>query len=323
MVPRLPSKWCTFWTWAGAWNGVTPSTPCTGCFDQPDASQAFNSSWHDGALISGSCAFQGSAIYIYGIDAVNPANISFSTNGAAPVTGFHYNSVTGCAYDALFFAATGLDPAVQHTVTWSLEKSANGGTAALFDYAKVTVDQTAASNPSVSSPASSTLPPAVSAKHKPKRGTIVGAVVGGVGALTLLGAALLIFWRRRRHTSRTVSIDLDADEHTAPLSRGAASYGYSPVSTGTSSELQQPAPAPSSAVFTGDPSETETAVGSSESPRPPPNAPTSTPKVPPVMLAWDPSPSSPDSTGGRARDLIEMEERLRHLEALAQPPAYA
>src|ERR1700761_8825522 len=74
----------TYWTFVGGWSGGTPETPCPGCFAQPDPTQVFNSSWHDGSVVSGSITFQGSpllrtcanqkkrltgsAIYIYGID---------------------------------------------------------------------------------------------------------------------------------------------------------------------------------------------------------------------------------------------------------------
>src|ERR1700753_3445566 len=72
-----------FWTFVGGWSAVTPETPCPSCFAQPDPTQVFNSSWHDGSVVSGSITFQGalqnfflrsfardlhagSAIYIYG-----------------------------------------------------------------------------------------------------------------------------------------------------------------------------------------------------------------------------------------------------------------
>ncbi|KAJ7491836.1 hypothetical protein B0H11DRAFT_2228636 [Mycena galericulata] len=41
----------TFWTWAGSWHTVTPSTPCLDpeCSAQPDPGLAYNSTWHDGS----------------------------------------------------------------------------------------------------------------------------------------------------------------------------------------------------------------------------------------------------------------------------------
>jgi hypothetical protein len=50
----------TVWTFVGKWSAVTPSTPCPGCFAQPDPKQVFNQSWHDGSIVSGSVTFQGS-----------------------------------------------------------------------------------------------------------------------------------------------------------------------------------------------------------------------------------------------------------------------
>jgi len=144
----------TYWTFVGSYNAVTPSTPCSGCVAQPDPTLVFNHTWHDGALRSGSFVFQGTAVYIYGIDVVDPANITFAMNNPS-VTSFHYYSGDGYIYNSLFFSATNLDPSVQHTVTWLMETSSNGGGSALFDYAKVTIDQADASSSSASNSKSS------------------------------------------------------------------------------------------------------------------------------------------------------------------------
>jgi hypothetical protein len=48
-----------FWTFVGSYSAVTPSTPCSACFAQPDAGLAYNSTWHDGSGLSGSFVFQG------------------------------------------------------------------------------------------------------------------------------------------------------------------------------------------------------------------------------------------------------------------------
>jgi hypothetical protein len=48
-----------FWTFAGSWHAVTPTTPCGGCSKQPDPGLTHNSTWHDGELRSGSFTFQG------------------------------------------------------------------------------------------------------------------------------------------------------------------------------------------------------------------------------------------------------------------------
>jgi hypothetical protein len=85
-------------------------------------------------------------VYIYGIDVVRNANISFSMNNP-PISSFHYYEGTATyAYHSLFFSATGLDPQAQHTVAWVPEQSSAGGISALFDYAIITIDQTDASS---------------------------------------------------------------------------------------------------------------------------------------------------------------------------------
>jgi hypothetical protein len=89
------------------------------------------------------CNFSGNAVYIYGIDVQNPANISFSMDDP-PLKSFHYQN-TGdhniYVYDSLFFQAANLAPDTQHTVTWVLEKGSLGGGSALFDYAVVTANE--------------------------------------------------------------------------------------------------------------------------------------------------------------------------------------
>ncbi|KAJ7443168.1 hypothetical protein B0H11DRAFT_2291837 [Mycena galericulata] len=129
----------TVWTFVGTWSAVTPATPCPGCFAQPDPKLVYNSTWHDGTLVSGSCTFQGSAIYIYGIDmtATSGTNISFSMNNP-PTAGFHYFGDTGTTYNVPFFSATNLDSSVEHTVTFIGETTLAGAGAMLFDYAYYT-----------------------------------------------------------------------------------------------------------------------------------------------------------------------------------------
>ncbi|KAJ7814610.1 hypothetical protein B0H14DRAFT_3476903 [Mycena olivaceomarginata] len=189
-----------FWTFAGSWHAVTPTTPCDGCFAQPDPGLTHNSHGTTANFVSGSFTFQGAAAYIYGIDVADPANISFAMNNPTKES-FHYYSGGGYVYNSLFFSATSLDPKAQHTVTWILETSSNGGGPGLFDYAVVTVDQatdssssSASSTNSVGSslgPSSSTIKFRVShecwiirwpSHHyrttQSKTGPIVGAVVG-------------------------------------------------------------------------------------------------------------------------------------------------
>jgi hypothetical protein len=69
-----------------------------------------------------------------------------------PLTGFHYRRGSGYVYDVLFFSATGLDPTVQHIVTWVNTPGEADNGSMLFDYAQVTVDlpQSSASGGSTS-----------------------------------------------------------------------------------------------------------------------------------------------------------------------------
>ncbi|KAJ7108479.1 hypothetical protein C8R44DRAFT_986492 [Mycena epipterygia] len=350
-----------FWTFAGSWHAVTPSTPCIGCLDNPDPSQAHNSTWHDGGLRSGSFSFQGSAVYIYGIDVSNSANMSFSMNNPS-TTSFHYYTGSDYVYNSLFFAASGLDSNAQHTVTWILEDSPVGGISGLFDYAIITVDQleasethssalvttasessstTASPAPVVTNSASITVSPASITSHsvgptpatnsgngtvtninaagntsigavsgqssscsaasapsiigpavvasKSKIGPIIGAVVGGVGGLALLGAFFIFL--RRRHTSRTStssSVNTENQNALFPPQAISTTHLVEPY------QVSESSPSMSTASSNLPVSET----------------------VKSALNVQHPDP-------GRSRDL-EVEERLKHLEALvAQPPDYS
>ncbi|KAJ7485330.1 hypothetical protein FB451DRAFT_1229259 [Mycena latifolia] len=346
----------TYWTWAGSpWHAVTPSSPCVGCLDHPDPSQIYNHTWHDGSLLSGSFTFQGSAVYIYGTDVFNSANISFSMNNP-PITGFHYYPGTDYVYRSLFFAATGLDSAVQHTVAWILEQSSAGGMAASFDYAVFTVDEPDTSGPSSTNPggeisttsinpvggtsvgvgATSSTSPSLSsgsstspsnthaggisigvtashstasestgssapAKHKSKTGPIVGAVIAVVGGLALLGALFICL--RHRPSSRPKSLA----NSNVPSSRMVAPTGYlvEPYQLPTTEIVSTPSTV-TTPLTAPTVSSSQILIIASNSKSPPE----------PVIPASDPP--------GPPRDL-EVEERLRHLEALAansQPPPY-
>ncbi|KAJ7292190.1 hypothetical protein C8J57DRAFT_1705472 [Mycena rebaudengoi] len=277
----------TFWTWVGTFHSITPSTPCTGCFAQPDPSKALQSTWHDGSLNSGSFSFKGNAVYIYGIDVQNPANISFSMNDL-PLKSFHYQN-TGdhniYVYDSLFFQAVNLAPDTQHMVTWVLEKGSLGGGSALFDYAVVTTNEV--------EPSSSTTP-------RSHTTVIVAAVVGSIGGLLLLG--IILSFLRRRKRSRLESRDSkDVQYKSVILARERFNYSVEPF---------QPVP----------PNPAQVPSGNTPSARPTspvlsvPSGSTNT-KQELSVLRWD----------ARSHE-IAIEERLRHLEALvaasSNPPAY-
>ncbi|KAJ7777613.1 hypothetical protein DFH07DRAFT_766363 [Mycena maculata] len=316
----------------GKWTAVTAQTPCSGCSAQPDPSQAYDQSWHDGYRTTGAFTFQ---VYIYGIDWQDDSNVTFSMENPpnAPITGFHYHSDPGSyAYNVLFFSATGLDPTVSHTVNWLNTPTFLDNGSMLFDYAVVTVDSQQSSSsaigivtsgtslslccfppPPQSSPSFSTLgnrtslsisqsssassqsssqsssassqsvpppPPPPSPKSKSKTGAIVGAVVGVVGVLALLGVPF-IFWRRR-HSSMDSSVNLQL------------------VSPYLSAVMSETHPAPEVSV---------------------PSQPTS-PSNLTRSLVGDPHPNTPGSAAPDPK--VQLEERVRNLEDLliSQPPAY-
>ncbi|KAJ7940312.1 hypothetical protein B0H13DRAFT_5870 [Mycena leptocephala] len=133
-------------TFTGAWNAITPSSPCDACSSKPDPLGTHDGTWHDGSIrsgvsifTSGSFTFMGSAVYIFGIDqATLQPNITFTLGSIQQV--HHYTGTERFVYDALFFSATGLASDQTHTVNWVFN-FANTDVevqAALFDYAVVT-----------------------------------------------------------------------------------------------------------------------------------------------------------------------------------------
>ncbi|KAJ6523619.1 hypothetical protein B0H19DRAFT_651077 [Mycena capillaripes] len=131
----------TFWTFVGSYNVITASMPCSGCLCAPDPGLVHNKSWHDGALRSGSFVFQGTAVYIYGIDCSYSGTLNFAMSNPSHTNSHLYSAAgDGYVYNSLFFSATDLDASVQHTVTWLMESSATGASG-LLDYAVVTVDR--------------------------------------------------------------------------------------------------------------------------------------------------------------------------------------
>ncbi|KAF7322466.1 GNAT family [Mycena chlorophos] len=121
------------------WNTITPTSPCDICSSQPNASLAYDGTWHDG-----------NAVYIYGIDqAESQADLVFTLGNIQST--HHYTGTEQYSYNALFFSATGLDSG-SHTVTWSLEIDTSTTVVvqvALFDYAIVTSDDESSGGGSV------------------------------------------------------------------------------------------------------------------------------------------------------------------------------
>ncbi|KAJ7219592.1 hypothetical protein GGX14DRAFT_436845 [Mycena pura] len=129
-------------TFTGSWNTITPDEPCPGCSSQPDPSQVYGGTWHDGNIFSptsGSFTFKGSAVYMFGIDQVTTQpDIAFTLGTIQSV--HHYEGTEQFVYNALFFSATGLASDDTHTLDWVFNIADTGVEvqAALFDYAIVT-----------------------------------------------------------------------------------------------------------------------------------------------------------------------------------------
>ncbi|KAF8162147.1 hypothetical protein K438DRAFT_2025554 [Mycena galopus ATCC 62051] len=199
------------------WAAISPGDPCLYCSAQPP--DIHDQTWHDGSNNSaGSFTFQGSAVYIYGIDLANPANISFTFDGG--VAPYHYYSGTEqFVFNSLFFSTTGLTANVNHTVSWVLHTTKTNGSTGLFDYAVITVDQSQSSSsaaPSSSSTAAVTLPSSISTKSKSNTGAIAGGVVGGVLLIALLALGLLLYNRRRRRHGAPITGDKTQPATRAP-----------------------------------------------------------------------------------------------------------
>ncbi|KAJ7445625.1 hypothetical protein FB451DRAFT_1292642 [Mycena latifolia] len=205
----------------------------------------------------------------------------------------HYYTSKDYLYQSLFFASTGLDSAVLHSVVWILELSSAGGGAASFDYAVVTIDDANTSG--------------TGSTHTSGAMTI-GVTTSGVAAvvegLVLLGAVFICLNRRRTSESPRPMVEpyqLPATE-VAP----APASVTIPLTTppGLSSRMSN--------VFSNSklsPSRSRTVTMASNSVH-----------TEPLVYASD--PPRPEADGRRE---LGIEERLRHLEALtsnSHPPPY-
>ncbi|KAJ7605918.1 hypothetical protein FB45DRAFT_1063053 [Roridomyces roridus] len=111
------------WTFIGPdWNAVTPEAPCTKCALTPNPALVYNTTWHDGTLLSGIFTFEGSAVYIYGIDPPTKwaTNISFEMNS---ITSSHFrDGGSQYIYDSLFFSVSNLDSNGPHILKQQLDE---------------------------------------------------------------------------------------------------------------------------------------------------------------------------------------------------------
>ncbi|EIN10606.1 hypothetical protein PUNSTDRAFT_112429 [Punctularia strigosozonata HHB-11173 SS5] len=188
---------------------------CTGCFVQPDASRAFDNSWHDTTIDppdttfpSVTLTFNGTAIYVFCIVpntvmyATTMANMTFTLDGDLVGTYFHEPSTsTDFEYNVPVYTNKSMDN-VQHTLKLEAQAGTNGSYLS-FDYAIYTFDDTPTTTsassvgPTPSHETSSNSPTASSGSdHK---SAPIGAIVGGVvGGVALVVALLLVFFCLRR-----------------------------------------------------------------------------------------------------------------------------
>ncbi|KAK7026303.1 hypothetical protein R3P38DRAFT_1038088 [Favolaschia claudopus] len=188
------------------WVPASVSNPCGYCSAQPGIvsppDSIFNQTWHDGKSgATGTLRFQGSAVYIYGIDILSSANMSFSLDSDTPVY-HHYDGLNQFVFRSLFFSAEGLKADVPHTLSWILNTPNTNGTASgLFDYAVVTVDGGNVSTVTDPGSGPSSTPPTASSSGgtaKSKVAPIVGGVVGGITGVALIVLIAILIMRRRR-----------------------------------------------------------------------------------------------------------------------------
>ncbi|KAF7339700.1 hypothetical protein MSAN_02185400 [Mycena sanguinolenta] len=346
----------TFWTFVGSYHAVTSTTSCSICLAQPDPGLAYNSTWHDSELGSGSFVFQGTAVYIFGIDFLNPANVSFVMSNPT-VNNFHDYSGTTYVYNSLFFSATNLDANVEHTVTWLMQRSSGGGVSALFYYAIVTLDiaDTSSSATGGASSTGSTFAPSASADTssssatdgasstrsasvprasassspsaapatKSKTGSIIGAVVGVVVGLALLATLISFYLRRRRSAGASVggintehNVDERSDLYGSGRAARVAQYAVEPYQLLSITSLQ-----PIVHSKTSNTTSTSASMSAvSMTAVPSESASLERPPVPTVLAR------EPNNTSGQHVRNLEVEERLWHLEELvaaSQPPSYS
>ncbi|KAJ7492974.1 hypothetical protein B0H11DRAFT_2006804 [Mycena galericulata] len=321
------------------WAAITPTTPCDYCSAQPQTTDIYNKTWHDGGNNSaGSFTFQGSAVWIYGIDLDNPANITFSLDGAP--AGFHYYAGSEqFVFQSLFFNAASLTGNVNHSVSWVLHETKTNGSTGLFDYAIFTTAESSAAPSGTGVPNNS--------KTKSNVGAIVGGVIGGLALLALIGGAAILFVRRRR-SGRAAEGEGErerkprpqprlgaVDPFVAPAAAPAHTTATAPslLSTPTSGSDSKmldlawthPFPAPASTV-----SPTQTTITPLQSSTDLSSVPAlpSTASVPSVPTPTTTTTHTPSNTAPSERERV-LETRLAQLEAhvnehilMQQPPPY-
>ncbi|KAJ4486969.1 hypothetical protein C8R41DRAFT_921136 [Lentinula lateritia] len=206
-------------TFASAWNSITPQTHVMGgstallefegtivvefffsCGQFIELTRDTNPTRH----------LSGSGVTLYGVtNADHTSTLRFILDGGSPVN-LDLSSIPQsptAVYNYQFFSASGLSSGF-HILSWTIESNVSSAVA-LIDYAIVTSD--GASSPSmsqVSSSPSSTSSSSSSAsssfptqKSKPAATTIVDAVLGSVAGVALVAVIVFLLVRRRRKST--------------------------------------------------------------------------------------------------------------------------
>src|ERR1700722_14514273 len=213
------------WTYIGAWNVITPATPCAMC-TMADPSKAFNHTWHDtSGLSSAQLAFTGVSIEVYTIcpdvESGYGTNFTFTLDDIGD--GTFRGPQPSCArfvYNYLVYARTNLTLGPH---LFEISNTPQGGlvtiTNLLLDYAVYDDGSVVAPSAPSASPTPSTPPTSNSHSSLSIAAVIVPAIIAG---LLLLANITQFIWYRKHKSSQTLSLTSDP-----PMQSGSP---YSPTS---------------------------------------------------------------------------------------------
>jgi len=226
----------------GGWN---VGQACSGCFAQPDASQAFNGTWHDssysptreGEIPYAFVSFTGVAVYVMGIfvstapesnTSLNHSTLFFQINGTLQGSFIRTASIGSeieYTYNTPYFVKENL-PFGNHNITiLNGDNETAVDSLCLLDRILYTADI----SPTNSSSSVSNTTPTASAtqmplpgntskiSRSPSTGLIVGVVVGFILLITAITGAVL---RHRRGRSR----ETNSMQITTPFARESSEY---------------------------------------------------------------------------------------------------
>jgi len=224
--------------------GWNPEPGCTTCSLMPDASLAYNNTWHDdlwepagsdghGGLLWVEMTFHGVAVYVFNIIPNNQANaqtnLSFVLDGdnSTRQTYTHTPDPTSSQtflYNTTVYNATNLSNTT-HTLQMSMIGT-NQDLAALFDY----FIYTTADDKSESTSDSSTT-------HSSDAKVIAPAVVCSIVGVAIIGGVLFFFFREKRRGSSPVSVSQypmrqSAIDIASTMETGGAGVGPHDVHSG-------------------------------------------------------------------------------------------